>query len=169
MEEIIYRFMKREDIDHAVAESPPYGIDRLRKLLGTYLDEQERGLRATAAAEVGSRFAGYVTLLPSAKSGAFKKSNIPQIQDLVVFEKFKRQGIGAELMNRIEAEAGLRSDEVCLGVGLHGINGAAQRLFVKRGYIPDGSGVWIGRSPARPDATIESVGVLTLYMSKKLR
>lgn len=34
-----------------------------------------------------------------------------------------------------------RSDEVCIGVGLHGGYGSAQRMYVKRGYIPDGSGV----------------------------
>jgi hypothetical protein len=31
---------------------------------------------------------------------------------------------------------------ICLGVGLHNGYGQAQRMYVKRGYIPDGSGVW---------------------------
>jgi len=169
MDEIICRPMTRSDIECAVKEFPPYSADRLRKLLGTYLDEQDRGLRTALAAEVGGELAGYVTLLPFAKTGAFKNKNIPQIHDLVVFERFRRQGIGTELMSRIETEAGQKSDEVCLGVGLSSMNGAAQRLFAKRRYIPDGSGVWYGRSPARPDDTIESVGSLILYMSKKLR
>lgn len=34
------------------------------------------------------------------------------------------------------------SSTICLGVGLHYGYGAAQRMYVKRGYIPDGSGVW---------------------------
>jgi hypothetical protein len=72
-------------------------------------------------------------------------------------------------MSRIETEASKLSDEVCLCVGLHGTNGAAQRLFVKRGYIPDGSGVWCGRSPAPYDRAIERIGSLTLYISKNLR
>lgn len=35
-----------------------------------------------------------------------------------------------------------RSKIVCIGVGLHAGYGSAQRMYVKRGYIPDGSGVW---------------------------
>lgn len=31
---------------------------------------------------------------------------------------------------------------VCIGVGLHAGYGSAQRMYVKRGYIPDGTGVW---------------------------
>lgn len=40
------------------------------------------------------------------------------------------------------AQAAETSDTVCLGVGLHSGYGAAQRMYVLRGYVPDGSGVW---------------------------
>lgn len=42
----------------------------------------------------------------------------------------------------MEALAAETSDTVCLGVGLHSGYGAAQRMYVLRGYVPDGSGVW---------------------------
>ncbi|WP_417419328.1 hypothetical protein [Hominenteromicrobium sp.] len=42
----------------------------------------------------------------------------------------------------VEALAAETSDTVCLGVGLHSGYGAAQRMYVLRGYVPDGSGVW---------------------------
>ncbi len=36
------------------------------------------------------------------------------------------------------------SDTVYLGVGVHNGYGSAQRMYIKRGYIPDGTGVWYG-------------------------
>jgi len=72
-------------------------------------------------------------------------------------------------MDHIEAEAAKISDSVCLGVGLHSGYGTAQRLYIKRGYIPDGSGVWYGRSPARQYEMVENGDSLILYVSKKLR
>jgi inorganic pyrophosphatase len=71
-------------------------------------------------------------------------------------------------MNHIEAEAAELSNTVCLGVGLRSGYGATQRLYIKRGYIPDGSGVWYGRSPAQQYGTVENGDALVLYMSKKL-
>lgn len=42
-------------------------------------------------------------------------------------------------MDAVEALAAVTSDTVCLGVGLHSGYGAAQRMYVLRGYVPDGS------------------------------
>jgi predicted N-acetyltransferase YhbS len=162
--------MAREDIDRILAAwyQGIYG-GRPRKTYTGLFDEQERGLRTVIIAERGGEIAGCVSLSPSAKTGPFKGKGIPEITNLSVGEEFREQGVGTELMNRAEAAAAEMSGAVCLGVGLHGISGAAQRLFVKRGYIPDGSGVWYGRSPVWADATIQDVGGLTLYMSKELR
>ena len=170
MADVTYRAMVHEDIDRMVAawHSNSYGGSYRKKYTG-YFDERERGLRTVIIAECGGKVAGFVSLLHSAKVGPFKGQGIPAISSLSVGEEFRRQGIGTELMNRAEAAAAELSGTVCLGVGLHGISGAAQRMFVKRGYIPDGSGVWYGRSPVWSDATIQDVGSLTLYMSKELR
>ena len=73
-----------------------------------------------------------------------------------VFEKFQRCGIGTMLMERIEAIAAKNADIVCLGVGLHSGYGAAQKMYAKRGYIPDGSGVWSGSAPAEPYGMVEN-------------
>lgn len=60
------------------------------------------------------------------------------------------------------------SDKVTLGVGLHSGYGSAQRLYVKRGYLPDGSGVWYRNHPVAMNATCEDIGDLVLYLSKDL-
>jgi GNAT superfamily N-acetyltransferase len=171
MEQVIYRAMEREDIDRAAAGLVAVFGDRPanQKTLAGYFDEQERGLRTVLIAECGGEVAGFVTLARSAKTGPFKGKDIPAIYDLRVFEIFQEQGVGTELMNRAEALAAETSDTVCLGVGVSWVSGAALRLFVKRGYVPDISGVWCGRSPVRSNMTLEDAGCLTLYMSKELR
>ncbi len=65
---------------------------------------------------------------------------IPEIQDLNVLPPFRRKGIATMLLDRAEAEVACRSDVVGIGVGLHPGYNDAQRLYVKRGYIPDGLG-----------------------------
>jgi GNAT superfamily N-acetyltransferase len=165
---VVYRQMGHEDIDLALVSFRNQGWDKPRKTLESYFAEQEQGKRKVVVAEYDGELAGYVTLLPSARDGAFKKKRTPEVCDFIVFEKFQRHGIGTELMNHIEAEAAKLSDTVCLGVGMHRGYGAAQRLYIKRGYVPDGSGVWYGHYPAQQYGTVENDDALVLYMSKKL-
>jgi GNAT superfamily N-acetyltransferase len=89
--------------------------------------------------------------------------------DFGVLEKFRRKGIGTRLMDVAEQIASEKADTVTLAVGLHSGYGSAQRMYVKRGYIPDGSGVWYDTSPAVPYQNYCNDDSLLLYFSKKLR
>jgi GNAT superfamily N-acetyltransferase len=60
---------------------------------------------------------------------------------LNILRQFRRQGIASHLLDRAEAEVARHSGVVGIGVGLHRGYNAAQRLYVRRGYIPDGRGV----------------------------
>ena len=60
------------------------------------------------------------------------------------------------------------SDSVSLAVGLHSGYGSAQRMYVKRGYIPDGSGVWYKGVQLEQYAACENNDDLILYLSKKI-
>ena len=71
-------------------------------------------------------------------------------------------------MDTAEALAKKTSDTVTLGVGLYTDYGAAQRMYIKRGYIPDGSGVWYRNENCPPYAEIRNDDDLVLYLSKKL-
>ena len=123
--------------------------------------------REVLVAEVGGALAGYVTILPCAKQGPFAEI-YPELSDFNVFEPFQNQGIGNLLMEEAENRVKLFSDKVTLGVGLHSGYGPAQRLYIKRGYIPDGSGVWYQNLRPAMDATCEDIGDLVLYLSKDL-
>jgi GNAT superfamily N-acetyltransferase len=107
-----------------------------------YLMEQASGTRICFVAAVENQFAGYVTVNWAPTYPGFAEHNIPEIQDLNVFPRFRRQGIGTRLLDWAEEKVARRSAVVGIGVGLHPGYCSAQRLYVKRGYIPDGRGVW---------------------------
>ena len=102
-------------------------------------------------------------------SGAFSGKGLPEIVDFGVLEKYQRKGIGGRLMDTAEEIAGKYADTVWLGVGLHSGYGSAQRMYVKRGYIPDGTGVWYQNKPcAQYETEIANDDNLVLFLSKKL-
>ena len=57
---------------------------------------------------------------------------------------------------------------VYLAVGVHSGYGVAQRIYVRRGYIPDGSGVWYQGKQLEQYAPCCNDDDLLLFMSKKL-
>ena len=73
------------------------------------------------------------------------------------------------LRDQAEAIAARYGDTVYLGVGLHNGYGSAQRMYVKRGYVPDGSGVWYGDQNCPQYAPCCNDDDLVLYLSKKLK
>jgi GNAT superfamily N-acetyltransferase len=114
--------------------------------------------------------AGYVYVYMCANEGPFKDKGWPIIVDFNVLKKYQRRGIGNRLMGAAEQVASQYADNVCLGVGLCDSYGAAQRIYVKRGYIPDGSGVWYQDKQCVQYETVCTVDDdLILFFSKKLR
>jgi len=106
--------------------------------------------------------------LPNDAYGPFANKNIPTVCDFNVLIKFRGQGVGSALMDAVENLARQMSTVICLGVGLYTNYGAAQRMYVKRGYIPDGSGVWYKNKNLPPYEQCCNDDDLILYMSKQL-
>ncbi len=133
------------------------------------VEHQAQGKSVALVAEYGSDVAGYINVYTNPDGGAFAGRGFPEIVDFGVLEKYRNRGIGTVLMNTAEQIAASFSDTVCLGVGLHSGYGAAQRMYIKRGYIPDGSGVWYNDSVCKPYSNCCNDDGLILYLSKKLR
>ncbi|MFP4098359.1 MAG: GNAT family N-acetyltransferase [Alphaproteobacteria bacterium] len=93
-----------------------------------------------------SEVVGYALLNWHPKYTPFKTQDIPEIQDLNVVNEFRRQGIGRSIITFCEQRA-LRKGhmEMGIGVGLDSSFGAAQKLYVQMGYIPDGHGLTYDR------------------------
>ena len=161
------RKMQESDIQELSRGFISQGWPSREEILTRYFKEQESGEREVLVAEVEGALAGYITILSCAKQGPFAEI-YPELSDFNVFEPFQNQGIGNLLLEEAEKQVRLISDKVTLGVGLHSGYGPAQRLYIKRGYIPDGTGVWYQNHQPAMNAVCEEIGELVLYLSKNL-
>ena len=164
----IIRKMIESDIKHLSQGFINQGWPSREENLTRYFKEQESGEREVLVAEVESAVAGYITILPSAKHGPFAEV-YPELSDFNVFEPFRNQEIGSQLLEEAEKRVKFVSNKVTLGVGLHLGYGPAQRLYIRRGYIPDGSGVWYRNQPLEMGASCQNDNDLVLYLSKDLQ
>lgn len=142
---------------------PGRTVERYEGLLG----QQRRGERDAFVATVDGVLAGYVTLTwePAYDHGP----GIPEVQDLNVLPHFRRRGIGNALMDAAEARAAERSAIVGIGVGLYADYGSAQRMYVRRGYLPDGRGLMYDWKPVPPGEMVRLDDDATLMFTKSLR
>lgn len=167
-EHLVIRDMVPADAEIITREEIAQGWDQKIDKYLTRLEHQKQGLCISLAAEYDGAVAGYINVYPRSVEGPFGHRDLPEIVDFGVLEKYRRRGIGTALMDAAEKIAGEYADMVYLGVGLHAGYGSAQRMYVKRGYIPDGSGVWHGDRPCRPYEEYANDDDLMLYMSKSL-
>ena len=144
------------------------GWDKPFSQFERYFEEQREGVKKVLVAVLQGEVAGYTTLLPQAPAGPFAGMGWPEVCDFNVLEKFQRRGIGSRILAVAEDLASQTSGTICLGVGLHSGYGTAQRLYVKRGYVFDGSGLWYRNKPLAQYAPCAADDGLVLYLSKKL-
>jgi GNAT superfamily N-acetyltransferase len=170
--QIQIRPLIREDIAAISKAFNEIGWNKPESLFAGYLKEQELGARIVWVAHFKGEFAGYITLKWQSGYPSFKEQNIPEIMDLNVLPSFRKMGIGSLLLDAAEKEAAMRSATIGIGVGLYagedGGYGPAQRLYVKRGYIPDGKGVTYNYQPIIPGNRYPLDDDLVLWFTKKL-
>lgn len=134
-----------------------------------YLDEQDEGSRVALVAFLDGRFVGYVTVVWRSDYLPFAREAIPEIADLNVLPGHRRRGIGSALMEAAEHEAAERASTVGLGVGMDSDYGAAQRLYARRGYVPNGAGLVSAGQPVQHGDHVRVDDNLVLYLTKELR
>lgn len=168
-EKIRIRDMVQSDAQIITCEEIAQGWNQTVEKYEMRLRHQAEGKCVALVAEYQGNVVGYVHVYPNPENGPFANRGIPEIVDFGVLEKVRRNGIGSKLMDVAEQIASDYSDTVCLGVGLASGYGSAQRMYVKRGYIPDGSGVWYRDEVCPPYADCCNDDDLVLYLSKVLR
>ena len=134
-----------------------------------YLMEQSLGLRHVYVAFVKGEFAGYLTICWHSLYEPFRKENIPEIVDFNVLPQFRQQGIGTQLLDKAENEIAKVSSVAGIGVGITPDYGAAQRLYVLRGYVPDGRGLHYRGHYIKHGEKITIDDNMALYLTKKLK
>ena len=133
-----------------------------------YFAEQQAESREVLIAEKVGAFAGYLTIVWEPNYPPFREANIPEIVDFNVLEKFQRQKIGTRLVDAAEAKVAERSSIVGIGFGLMHDYGKAQILYAKRGYVPDGRGIFAHDRWLNDGDQITIDHDVALYLTKTL-
>lgn len=166
--DIVIRNLERGDAQTITDEEARQGWDAAVEKHYMRLQDQAQGKAVPLAAEYRGCVAGYVNIYPNSMRGAFGGKGYTEIVDFAVLEKYRGRGIGGRLMDTAEMLAAEYAPVVYLGVGLHSGYGSAQRIYIKRGYVPDGSGVWYGDAVCQRNAGCRNDDNLILYLSKRL-
>jgi GNAT superfamily N-acetyltransferase len=133
------------------------------------LAEHQDGRRLVLLAVEGTHFLGYGSLLWLSAYSPFRELGIPEIQDLVVAESRRGQGVATRIIVALEDRARLRGHkQIGLGVGLYADYGPAQRLYVRLGYMPDGRGLTYRTLPAPGGANVRVDDDLLVWLVKSL-
>ena len=99
----------------------------------------------------------------------FQENNIPFIHHLEVFGDFQRRGIADRLMDSAESLIATRATQAGITVGIFGAYGPAQKLYARRGYIPDGRGVCQNHRPIQEGEQLMVDHDLMLWLIKDLK
>ncbi len=113
-------------------------------------------------------FAGYLTVVRDSDYPPFVEASVPEIRDLNVLPLFRRRGIGTCLMDETERRIATRSATAGIGVGMTSDYGAAQQMYVLRGYVPDGRGLCAHEKPVNWGDIILVDDDLVLFLTKSL-
>jgi GNAT superfamily N-acetyltransferase len=139
--DLTIRLLEADDIQPIADAFAAIGWNKPASQYERYLTDQGAGKRVTLVAFADGVFCGYLNIVWEPDYPPFRAEGIPEIQDFNVLPAYQRRGIGTQLMDTAERLAGERSPIVGIGVGMTADYGAAQCLYVKRGYVPDGRGL----------------------------
>jgi GNAT superfamily N-acetyltransferase len=133
------------------------------------LDTQRKGDIVFLIARFDSAIAGFLYIKWQADYPPFEEQTIPEIRDLRVLAKFRRKGVATALMDEAEKRIFARYPVVGISVGLYADYGAAQSMYVLRGYVPDGRGLMCHNLPVNPGHDVFVDDDLLLYFTKERR
>ncbi len=151
---------------HFIADWVTGDADSAREHIADHAD----GGGTTLVATIGEDVAGLVTVRWRSENPDFAERGIPLVHQVSVAEQFRRRGIASALMDAAEAAATAGSKPtIGITVGLFDEYGPAQRLYAKRGYVPDGRGACKGRVPLRQGETVVVDHDLIVWLTKDLQ
>jgi GNAT superfamily N-acetyltransferase len=131
-------------------------------------NRQAEGQLVLLVAADGDQYAGHVKVVWSPNYPYFRDNGIPEIQDLAVLPGYRRQGVATALVDSAENLIRQRSEIAGIGVGLYADYGPAQRMYIRRGYVPDGKGVAYRDVYVTPGASVPVDDDLVLFFTKQL-
>ncbi len=133
--------LEESHIPKMVAAFTQIGWHKPSSLFLQYYQEQMQQVRFVYVVFEQGVFIGYVTLKKYSLYLPFQTQHIPEISDLNVLPYHRKKGVGTLLLEVAEAKAREFAHAVGIGFGMSHDYGQAQRLYIKRHYLPDGHGL----------------------------
>ena len=162
------REMRKTDCKEISESFHKQGWTKPISLYEQYLDFQKTGKRDIIIAELNQGFAGYLTIKWKSDYKPFRMKKIPEIVDFNVLKKYQRLGIGTKLMDEAEKRIKKVSNIAGIGFGVYKDYGAAQILYINRGYKPDGNGLVKDSIPLKYGEVITIDDSIVFCLTKKL-
>jgi len=167
METLTIRVLEAADTPVIVAAFRPLGWHgKTVEVFESYLREQSVGQRIGLVATLDGVFAGYITVKWHSEYPPFAEKGIPEIQDLNVLPDFRRRRVASRLVDEAERRIFERGAVAGIGFGISADYGPAQRMYVRRGYVPDGRGLFANGRFVPDNATV-FVGECVIYLTKE--
>ena len=167
--DLLIRKLQNHDAEIISSAFNEIGWNKPASQYERYYSEQENGKRLTLVVFLNKKFSGYLTIVWESEYPPFRKDNIPEVVDLNVLPKYQRQKIGTRLMEKAEKIISKKSKIVGIGVGLAPGYNAAQRMYVRRGFVPDGLGIEYNNKPVKYGQKIVVDDSLVLHFTKQLK
>lgn len=140
-EDLILRNIEEGDCEE-LAKTFSNHAYKVAQIYKAFLEENYKGKSDTIVACYKGKLVGYATIVWESTYEAFEEEGIPEIKDIEVLDGYRQKGIASKLMDILEERALERCEYCGVGIGLADTYEAAQSLYAKRGYNPDGRGVF---------------------------
>ena len=141
------------------------GEAEARRYLAEHVEPDGISLIATS----GPDAVGYVAVIWESYYAGFRSRGIPLVHQISVSEPWRRRGVATLLMDVAEQRAADRGiTTLGITVGLFDEYGPAQRLYGRRGYIPDGRGACRGQRPLSKGMQVTMDDDLIIWLTKDL-
>ena len=165
---IVVRQAVSADTSHMQTTFAQMGWEKPVGYFAHLLEQQADGKVVVLMALQNDSYIGHCKIQWTSSYPHFKQNGVPEIQDLNVLPSHQRQGAAGLLLDEAERRIAQRSNVVGIGFGLYADYGAAQRIYIKRGYIPDGNGIAYLERPVAKGSEVRLDDNLVLYLSKTL-
>ena len=168
MDDIQIELIQPRQVDEVIELFTHHVYEGNREQAVTHLAGHREGEADMFFAYVRRSLAGFLTIRWHSNYPRFRDQNIPLIHQMEVFPPFQRGGIASQLMEHAERLIATRARQAGICVGLFDAYGPAQRLYAKRGYVPDGQGACQGHRPLKHGETVTITHDLLIWMTKEL-
>ncbi len=135
--------------------------------LNSLLEWQQKGEIVCLLARYEGKIAGILHVRWISEYPSFAEQGIPEIKDLWVLSTLRRYGIATALIDEAERLIFQRSPVAGIGVGLYADYEPAQRLYIRRGYNFDGTGLTYKNNPVPPGTSVFVDDDLVMFLTKE--